>query len=91
MTLLTVDSIVNDLSLFLETEIIDSSFRFDNKSSFKDLGVDSLAVIQIILFVERKYGIEIKTEDLVPENLESVNTLAAFTFNRLVNADNKNG
>ncbi len=84
-----VENIVNEISLFVETEIIDQSFSFDNNLSFKDLGVDSLAIIQIILFVERKYGIKIETEDLTPKNLESVNTLAVFTFNRLENGEKK--
>lgn len=91
MKLATVENIVNEISLFVETEIIDQSFSFDNSLSFKDLGVDSLAIIQIILFVERQYGIKIETEDLTPKNLESVNTLAVFTFNRLQNGKKTHG
>ena len=91
MKLTTLENIVNEISLFVETEIIDQSFSFDNSLSFKDLAVDSLAIIQIILFVERKYGIKIETEDLTPKNLESVNTLAVFTYNRLENGAKKHG
>lgn len=81
----SVDSIENEIRLFLKTEILDQSISFDYNLSFKNLGVDSLALIQIILFVERKFGIKIATEDLVPQNLESVKTLAVFTFNKLEN------
>ena len=81
----SVDSIENEIRLFLKTEILDQSISFDYNLSFKNLGVDSLALIQIILFVERKFGIKIATEDLVPQNLESVKTIAVFTFNKLEN------
>ena len=91
MKLTTVENIVNEISLFVQTEIIDQSFSFDNTLSFKDLGIDSMAKIQIILFVERKYGIKIETEDLIPKNLESISTLAVFTFNRLENGEKKYG
>ena len=70
---------------FYQLEILDQSISFDYNLSFKNIGVDSLALIQIILFVERKFGIKIATEDLVPQNLESVKTLAVFTFNKLEN------
>ena len=81
----SLDSIENEIRLFLKTEILDQSISFDYNLSFKNIGVDSLALIQIILFVERKFGIKIATEDLVPQNLESVKTLAVFTFNKLEN------
>ena len=80
---ISVDHIFDEIGKFVETDIFDQSFSFDNSLSFKDLGIDSFAIIQIILFIERKYNVKIETDDLIPKNLESIHSLAVFTYNRL--------
>jgi acyl carrier protein len=38
--------------------------------------IDSLGVHQLVTFLESTYGIEIDDEDLVPENFETLATIA---------------
>jgi acyl carrier protein len=38
--------------------------------------IDSLGVHQLVTFLEATYGIEIDDEDLVPENFETLATIA---------------
>jgi acyl carrier protein len=38
--------------------------------------IDSLGVHQLVTFLETTYGIEIDDEDLVPENFETLATIA---------------
>ena len=40
--------------------------------------LDSLAVEQLIAFLESRFGVRFSDEDLVPENFESVRCLADF-------------
>ena len=40
--------------------------------------LDSLAVIQLMLFLGSEYGIEIEDEDFTPENLSTVGALLNF-------------
>lgn len=40
--------------------------------------MDSLAMIELITFLENAYGIEFDTRDFVPEHFQSVNAIAAF-------------
>jgi len=48
-------------------------------ASFIEMGIiDSTGILQLVEFVEREFGIRVDDEDLVPENLDSINQLAAF-------------
>jgi acyl carrier protein len=44
--------------------------------------VDSTGVLEIIAFVEAEFGIRIRDEETVPENLESIERIAAFIGRR---------
>jgi len=35
-------------------------------------------VLELVHLIETKYAIEIRDEDLIPENLDSINSLARF-------------
>ena len=52
--------------------------------SFLDLGiVDSTGVLELVSFLERRYALKLDDEDLVPENLDSIDNLAGFLERRL--------
>ena len=40
--------------------------------------VDSTGMLEIIMFIEEQLGVAVKDEEMVPENLDSVNRIAAF-------------
>lgn len=44
--------------------------------------IDSTGVLELVAFVEEKYGITFADHELVPDNLDSVNKLAAFIDRR---------
>lgn len=62
---------------YLNSEIMDEPLEFDPATPFSEIGVESYDIIQLVLFIERKFGIEIPESELIPENLESIDTLAA--------------
>ena|SRR6266487_255080 len=50
-----------------------------NEETLLDTGlVDSAGIFELMSFVERRFGIEIDDVEIVPENFESINSLAAF-------------
>ena len=50
-----------------------------NDDSFLEKGIiDSTGVLELVEWLEEEFGIQIEDEELIPENLDSVNLLAAF-------------
>ncbi len=48
-------------------------------ASLRDLGVvDSTGVLELVSFLEQEHGIVIEDSELLPENLDSVDAIAAF-------------
>lgn len=51
----------------------------DDDGSFLQKGlIDSTGILEVINFIEEKFGIRVEDDDLVPENLDSVRRLADF-------------
>jgi acyl carrier protein len=50
-----------------------------NDDSFLEQGViDSTGVLELVNWLEETFGMKVQDEELVPENLDSVNKLSAF-------------
>ena len=48
-------------------------------TSFMDSDIiDSTGILELVTFVERTYGIKVEDQEMVPENLDNVNNVAAF-------------
>lgn len=51
----------------------------DDDDSFLQKGlIDSTGILEVVSFIEEKFGIRVEDDDLVPENLDSVRRLADF-------------
>jgi len=56
-----------------------SDVVLDEKVSLIDSGVmDSTGVLELVEFLESKYSIKIEDEELVPENLETIENIIGF-------------
>jgi acyl carrier protein len=40
--------------------------------------LDSLAIVELVSFLEARFGIRVQDDDLVPENFRTVNEIVAF-------------
>lgn len=55
----------------------DSGLKDD--SSFLDEGfLDSTGIMQLVAFIEETYSVRVDDEELLPENLDSIDKVAAF-------------
>jgi len=62
----------------------DDAFEYDDDDSFLENGiVDSVAVMELALFVEEKYNIVVDDHEITPDNFDSVNKLARYVRSRL--------
>ena len=53
--------------------------RLKNDVSFLEEGiVDSTGVLELVGFLEERYQIQVDDEELVPDNLDSVNNLVKY-------------
>lgn len=53
--------------------------------SLLDSGImDSTGILELVLFLEEKFSIAIPDEEIVPENLDSINNIVAFLNKKLV-------
>ena len=57
----------------------DDEYEFDEETSFMDSGIlDSTGILELITFVESTFNITIDDDEVLPENLDSLNNLEAF-------------
>ena len=53
-------------------------------SSFLDAGIiDSTGVLELVQFLEETWGLSVKDEEMVPENLDSLVRLESFVQKKL--------
>ncbi|MFI5301666.1 MAG: acyl carrier protein [Polyangiales bacterium] len=48
--------------------------------------VDSTGVLELVAFLEKEFGISVGDDELLPENLDTIATMAAFVGRKLVQA-----
>ncbi len=46
--------------------------------------MDSTGILELVLFLEEQFSIKIEDEEIVPENLDSINNIAAFLSKKQV-------
>lgn len=58
---------------------VEDEYEYDDNSSFIGSGlIDSMGVMELVTYVQSSFGITVKQKDIVPDNFDSINKLAAF-------------
>jgi acyl carrier protein len=79
--ILTESNISTKVRSFIkENFLLDSELNnLDNSDSFFKKGIiDSTGVLELVSFVEQTFGIRVEDEELIPDNLDSVDKVVAF-------------
>lgn len=85
MTTGTAD-IEQDIRAFIAENFImdEDGDELERDTSLTQSGVlDSMGVLELIMFIEERFGIEVPDEDTLPENLDSVERIAGYVRSRL--------
>lgn len=69
--------IIEEIKTYIQKNILAETVQIDAGSDLKDAGIDSFSTVEIILFIEQKFGIAIPDEKLLPENFKSLQSLAS--------------
>lgn len=61
----------------------DDQTQLDDKASFLQSGIiDSTGILELIFFLEEQYGIKVADEEMIPENLDSVDNVMKFVSSK---------
>ncbi len=60
-----------------------TGYPYPLNASFLENGIiDSMNVLELVMFVEEKYDIKVSDNDIIPDNFDSVEHLANFVRSR---------
>jgi acyl carrier protein len=63
---------------------IGKSSSLRNETSLLDAGiVDSTGVLEIVLFIEQRFGIRVADDEMLPDNLDSIGKITTFVARKV--------
>jgi len=62
--------------------VVDPAALGDDTSLMEEGIVDSTGMLDLILFIEREFGLTVDDSEMVPQNLDSIGRIAAFVARR---------
>jgi acyl carrier protein len=64
----------------------DNGFEYSDDASLLEEGiVDSLGVLELVLFLEETFAVAVEDQDVIPDNFDSVNKLADYIQRKSAN------
>ena len=76
-----IDTIAN---FVVENFLFGDGRSLREDTSFLEEGIiDSTGILELIMFLEETYGIKIEDDELIPENLNSLRSVAQFLDRKL--------
>jgi acyl carrier protein len=75
---MTIEAQIKD---YIAKNLLFSSdgFKYSDDASFLEEGiVDSQGVMELVLFVEENFNIQVKDTEIIPDNFDSVSRLSAY-------------
>ncbi len=70
----------------IENFLFGDNGQLTKETSFLESGIiDSTGILELVSFLEETYEIVIEDEELIPENLDSLNNINSFLKNKLNN------
>jgi len=68
-----------------EAFLLGDGINFNDETSLLQNGIlDSTGVLELVLHLEQMYGMRIADEEIIPENLDSIERLCSFVQSKLV-------
>jgi acyl carrier protein len=85
---ITASEIANKLCEFLQSNVLAGDVAVNPYTELSQLGVDSFSLMELVLFIERRFGLELPAEALIPENIANVRALSDYCVS-LLNKEGK--
>ncbi|MBP6091677.1 MAG: hypothetical protein KA521_10520 [Crocinitomicaceae bacterium] len=71
-----IEEIEKHLIAFVQNNILAEELTIQATDELKLVGLDSFSIVEIILFIERKFGFVIPDEQLLPDHFQSIQKIA---------------
>ena len=70
-------------NFIVENFLFDDDGSLKDDTSFLDEGIiDSTGILELVEFLDEEFSITIEDEELVPENLDSINNVVKFVASK---------
>ena len=69
--------ITNHVSEYLKKRFLAPNVTPKSADKFADYGVDSMTVVELVMYIEEEFGIVIPADQLTGENLTSLDSLVS--------------
>jgi acyl carrier protein len=76
-----------ELRVLLEEHLLDGAAGLGPTTRLADAGLDSMAIMQLLLLIEGRFGLWLPEEDLTHENFACIRSLALAVSRRLALRD----
>lgn len=71
-------------AFIIENFLFGNADGLNDDTSFLEEGIiDSTGVLELITYLEEEYAINVEDEELIPENLDSLDNIAAFLTKKI--------
>ncbi len=69
------DNIEAQVSDYLSKRFLAKGVNLEAATPFAEFGIDSMTVVELVMFIEEEFGIEIPADQLTGDNLRSLESL----------------
>lgn len=74
----------NIRAFVIENYLFGEEGKLGNEDSFMDTGmIDSTGILELVRFLEATFSIKVVDEELIPDNLDSINKIVAYLQRKL--------
>lgn len=80
-----MNSVEEQLRKYIADNILFSNngYPYSDDTSFLENGVvDSMNVMELVMFVEETFHVSVKDEEVVPDNFDSIQSLASYVMKK---------
>jgi acyl carrier protein len=81
-------TIIKGVEKFLLTEIaadLGKQTLDPDEDLLEQRVIDSMGILKLVVFLEKTHNIKVMDEDIVPENFQSLNSMARFVEQKMQN------
>ena len=75
---LSFEHIASHLCDLLERNILAPEVEVTRETALSSIGVDSFSLMELVLFIERRFDLILPPESLTAENIASVKTISTY-------------